>query len=228
MHCQSYEVDDESIGYRKSSRFPIVNNTGRWVRLITVRDHEMAVRALLRRHIATAWQLTIQEVYPEQLINSERGLQVHFCHRLLKQFSDVSRRIFVEPGFVDSDGTSRAPDIVVCHARSIIGVIELKYLPRGRPEYEKDLRTLEWFHSTSDDVELRNDRYMGPDRRSIKRYTLAQDAVLCWAGVYQGPGRLDVESHAVGLGRRFLCLHAVTSDNEAPKLYSSESGGDDL
>ncbi len=184
----------------------------------------MATRTLLRKHIATAWADTLREAYSEQLINSERGLQVHFCHQLLKQFSDVNRRIFVEPCFGDHDGT-RSPDIIVCHTQSIIGVIELKYYPRGRPDYKKDLQTLTWF-STRDDVELRNERYLGPKRDSLKRYNLTADAVLCWAGVYKGPGRLDVESHAEHLARSFMCLHAVTSLNEPPTLWSSERNHD--
>ena len=38
MHMRTvifYEVDDESIGYRKSSRSPIINNSDHWVLLIT-------------------------------------------------------------------------------------------------------------------------------------------------------------------------------------------------
>lgn len=180
----------------------------------------MAQRSLLRSQLARAWRQTIEVAYGEQLINSERGLQVHFCHQLLSQFKvdAVSRRIFVEPCFVDAEGQVRSPDVVICHTRSIIGVVELKYLPRVRPEYEKDLSTLQWFAKSGGEVALSNERYLGVGAQTIKKFSLASDAVLCWAGVYRAP-RAEVEAHAESLGRRFYCLHAITSPNEVPVLH---------
>lgn len=177
-------------------------------------------RSLLRSQLARAWRQTIRAGYEEQLINSERGLQVHFCHQLLSQFKgdEVSRRIFVEPCFVDAAGQVRSPDLVICHTRSIIGVVELKYLPRARPEYEKDLGTLQWFAKSSCEVTLSNQRYLGVGAQTIKKYNLASDAVLCWAGVYRAP-RAEIEAHAAPLGGRFYCLHAVTAPHEAPFLH---------
>ncbi len=179
----------------------------------------MASRSLLKKQIVEAWKETIDKVYSEQLINSERGLQVHFCHRLLSKFSDqgVSRRIFVEPCFKDSVGKSRSPDVVICHTRQIIGVLELKYLPRASPKYKKDIETLEWFGLATTELTLSNHRYLGVEATSPRKYSLARDAVLCWAGVYRKP-RVDIKL-AQSLERRFLCLHAVTSEGEPPKLF---------
>ncbi|BDT71207.1 hypothetical protein os4_07250 [Comamonadaceae bacterium OS-4] len=178
----------------------------------------MSARNPLRRHIETAWQRTIAEAYSQQLINSERGLQVHFCHRLLEEFESHQRRVFVEPCFRAQDGSVRSPDIVVCNSQRIIGVIELKYLPRMTAKYAKDLGTLNWFASARHPVEVSNDRYRGVNEIVVKRYELASDAVLCWAGVYAGP-RVDIESQALGLGSRFLCLHATTKSGRAPDIY---------
>jgi hypothetical protein len=57
---------------------------------------------------------------------------VHFVHQLLAQFDDakVKRQVFVEPCFTDSARQRHSPDLVICHSRSIIGVVELKYLPK--------------------------------------------------------------------------------------------------
>lgn len=158
------------------------------------------------------------DAYPKQLINSERGLQVHFCHRLLEAFGTHKRQLFVEPSFRCIDNTVRIPDIVVCNSQRIIGVIELKYMPRAPADFEKDLKTLQWFSSAESGVKLTNERYRGPNESQMKVYELASDAVLCWAGVYAGP-RSDIESHAKGLGARFLCLHAITASSLQPELF---------
>jgi hypothetical protein len=95
-------------------------------------------RRLLRAHLAAAWRQTIEQPYREQLINSERGLQVFFCSALMEAFKEdgVRRRLFVEPRLsVGARETRRYPDIVICNQRSVIGVVELKYLPKGRPRY---------------------------------------------------------------------------------------------
>lgn len=109
----------------------------------------------------------------------------------------------------------RSPDVVVCNSRRIIGVIELKYLPRTTPVFAKDLETLQWFASDQHPVSISNERYRGVGQDEIRKYSLAEDAVLCWAGVYTAP-RVDIERHAEALGRRFLCLHSITSANDKP------------
>jgi hypothetical protein len=146
----------------------------------------MTRRHLLRKHLFTAWHTTITNQYCDRLINSERGLQVFFCAALLQQFEKgkVMRRIFVEPRISrESAPGVLYPDIVLCNSRQIIGVVELKYVPRGLPKYAKDLRTSRNIAKV-DGITLSNDRYRGIERNRF--YTLASDAVLCWAGVYTG------------------------------------------
>ena len=99
-------------------------------------------RRLLRSHLTAAWRQTIEDSYQGQLINSERGLKVFFCAALTEAFKEdqVRRRIFVEPCLSRGAGESkRYPDIVICNQRSVIGIVELKYRPKGRAPYQKDL-----------------------------------------------------------------------------------------
>jgi hypothetical protein len=179
----------------------------------------MTHRHLLRKHLSTAWHTTITNQYCDRLINSERGLQVFFCAALLQQFEKgkVMRRIFVEPhiSMVGAPGVLY-PDIVICNSKQIIGVVELKYVPRGLPKYSKDLRTLRNI-AKADGITLSNDRYCGIERNRF--YTLASDAILCWAGVYTG-SQLKLKGRiGAGLEQRFLQLDALTVDGKNPTLY---------
>src|SRR5690606_13711830 len=79
-------------------------------------------------------------------INSERSLQASLWARLNKILPRTNRRMFIELGLSIS-GTNhqvRYPDIVICHSRSVIGISELKYLPRTRPAWQKDIATFRW------------------------------------------------------------------------------------
>ena len=44
----------------------------------------MVRRSLLRKQLAAAWTETLSPAYANRLVNSERGLQVHFCAALLR------------------------------------------------------------------------------------------------------------------------------------------------
>jgi len=159
--------------------------------------------------------------YPQQLINSERGLQHFFCKHLQCLFSEaeVDRRLFIEPRLSAQGGAIYSPDLMLCNTRRIIGVVEFKFAPRGRASAEKDLLTLTRIQSHSEGLELSNDRYRGIGDGAAKRYSLASDAILCWAGVYATSNvREKASSIASGAGRRFLGLHAITSEGEAPDL----------
>ena len=178
----------------------------------------MQKRYMLRRHIVSAWHKTVESAYSERLINSERSLQYYFCTNLLAEFrnDDVRRSIFVEPCFsCPSTRKRRSPDIIVCHTKEIIGAIELKFSPRGKPSVKKDLETLHWLASSAGAISLTNERYLGPPRLA-REYTIANDAVLCWAGIYKGP-QLSIESDP-DFEKRFLTLHALTSAGEIPKV----------
>ena len=178
----------------------------------------MHKRYMLRRHIVSAWHKTIEAAYSERLVNSERSLQHYFCANLIAEFAEakVSRSLFVEPCFsCPTTGQRRSPDIIVCHTKQIIAAIELKFLPRGRPATAKDLDTLEWLASIGGAVSLSNDRYLGKPLVN-KQYTIADDAILCWGGVYKAPEMpLEAGSH---MSKRFLALHAITKHGEEPQV----------
>lgn len=104
----------------------------------------MKQRNLIKSQIVQAWNLSINEDYCNQRINSERSLQASFWSHLNRLLSE-NRRLFIEPTM--SINTKRGikriiPDIVVCDTKKVISVIELKYLPRGQPKYKKDIENL--------------------------------------------------------------------------------------
>ena len=176
----------------------------------------MAKRQLLLGQLERAWDEMLSDAYATRLINSERGLQVHFCAALLKQFSEkaVERKVFIEPKIEFDDGKNRHPDIVICNRDRIIGVVELKYKPRGRPAVDKDINTLLRICRAKGALTLANERYLGPSKP--KKYVLAADAVLCWAGIYTGT-RLDLPPVSIEeMGDRFKRLDGLTSKSANP------------
>lgn len=190
----------------------------------------MSRRLLLRRQLYSAWKATIEGNYRAQEINSERGLQVFFCSALLSGFKEAGlrRRLFVEPRLIaGSDGSGPQPDVLICNSKNVIGVVELKYLPRAAPKIEKDLETLAWVASHGGELRISNDRYLGSNRPE-KVYSLASDAVLCWAGVHRGLNGTLSEHVAENVYPYFLELHAVTAINRNPKIVSNYRPKNDL
>jgi len=186
----------------------------------------MSDRQPLRKQLVAAWRETLRGPYMKQLINSERMLQVHFCIALMKEFNAArvtdKRRFFIEPTIhFDPEGT-RCPDLVICNSRRIIGVVELKYAPRFKPkpkDYIKDLETLGLFDRNASDVRLENERFKGGGK--VKKYPLAEDAVLCWAAIYPGR-RIEIRRpSSPTLGKRFLRLDAKTHKSMPPTIHSS-------
>ena len=181
----------------------------------------MAKRNLLRSQLQAAWQQTIRGPYADQLINSERGLQVHFCMELLRQFSsdDCTRRLFIEPGVVFDDGVHRSPDLLICNSCRIIGVVEFKYTPRMTPKVVKDLNTLCRLSLLSIDITISNARFRGEG--VPRHYSIASDAVLCWAGVHASNDFEFLRNMVDQLGGRFLCLEAVTQPESQAEIRTS-------
>lgn len=182
----------------------------------------MSNRGLLRSQVKQAWCDVIREAYAEQVINSERALQVHLGARLLDAFwaRSVNRRLFVEPNIRTGTGGARLhPDLLVCNTRQVIGVIEIKYQPHRRPQYAKDFQSLESVAWEAEDLEITNRRYRGP-RSGRQSYSLASDALFVWAGVYRAPcvriPEGGVPSH---LKKRLMVLHAVCHLDTSPTIY---------
>lgn len=181
----------------------------------------MKSRNVLRAQFWRAWSTTISKRYDSQLINSERGLQGYFCAALLDEFakSNPNRRLFIEPKLSFASGASgRHPDVVVCDTKQIVGIVELKYVPRGRPAYAKDLETLRLAVENAKTLKLSNERFRGVSVGS-RPYPLAEDAVLCWAAVYAGDA-MDLRPYFSGsdIGSRFLQLNAVTAAGKLATL----------
>lgn len=177
----------------------------------------MQQREQLCTQLSNAWRTTIESPYRDQLINSEHGLQVYFCSALLAGFyTEKNRRIFIEPTLCISGFLGRRyPDIVICNTETqqVIGVVEIKYQPRCRPSYVKDLETLELLANHSKELTISNDRFLGA-AVDDQHYRLADDVVLCWGGVYNG-GIVDLSKKVSKvLGSKFVQLHAITALNK--------------
>lgn len=166
-----------------------------------------------------AWADTIRSAYLDQVISSERALQVHFTARLMDLFweDSVKRRVFVEPKMQLDTGARVHPDLLICNSRSIIGVVELKYQPKIRPQYEKDFATFESLAAEGTNIRIENRRFRGPEGGG-GRFALSADAMYVWAGVYRGPVR-DIPGFETDIGpKQLLVLHAATSARDAPKI----------
>ena len=177
----------------------------------------MTEKTTLRAQLKRAWRVTIAE-YQQQLINSEHGLQVYFCAALHEEFKNFHRRLFIEPRLRFSDGSARHPDIVICDSKNIVGIVELKYTPRGRPgqaSLDKDMETLMHAVTDASSLQISNDRYLG-ETSSMRSYPLAENAVLCWAGVYKGKEIEKIKNES--LRKRFLQLSALTIKDAPPKI----------
>lgn len=180
----------------------------------------MPNRGLLRRQMRRAWVDTIRSAYLDQVISSERALQVHFAARLMDIFWEdgVKRRVFVEPNMRLDSGARVHPDLLICNARAIIGVVELKYQPRMRPQYQKDFATFESLAAHGTGIEIDNRRYRGPDGGG-GRFTLSANAMFVWAGVYRGPVQSIPQQLAQSLRlQTLLVLHAASRPDDEPEL----------
>lgn len=182
-------------------------------------------RNLLRKQIVQAWHEAITEDYQTQRINSERSLQASLWSRLNAILPTESRRMFIEPKLKAEVETLegqmspelRFPDIVVCDTKEVIGIVEVKYLPRARPRWRKDLKTFKWIHEEREDLFIQNVRYRGV-AVDDREYPIAEDVLFVWAGVHALCGIDLTQEIEPPLSERFLALHAETTDGAHPKI----------
>lgn len=182
-------------------------------------------RLLLRQQLEDAWRLAIEDDYQRQRINSERSLQASLWSKLNAILPTNSRRLFIEPtlkaAVKDLDGSVKQefkyPDVVVCNTREVIGIVEIKYLPRARPNWKKDLQTFSWIHNHRDQIIIQNVRYRGllADDRA---YPLAKDVLFVWAGVHVASTTPLSQHIDQRLTHHFLELHAHTKHDGHPEL----------
>lgn len=182
----------------------------------------MRQRAPLRSKIIAAWCRTIQRDYGK--INSERSLQASFWANLFRSFKRPElRQIFIEPHITLADGQIVFPDLVVCNSKTVIAVIELKYLPRTAAKFQKDLGTLQSISQQRTKIHLSNVRYQG-DQPPQREFQFAGHVLFVWAGVYSGSHPKSLieewlpETSTKGFETSFLELHALTQKNESPKV----------
>ncbi|HCN71890.1 MAG TPA: hypothetical protein DIS96_09275 [Pusillimonas sp.] len=211
-----------------------------------------STRAKLRKIISKAWVNCIEHDYPQKIINGERALQACFYHRLKLAFGELDkypkRTIFVEPKLSFSNGKRCFPDIVVCDAKKVIAVIELKFLPRGvlrrrdgeksHSGFDKDIKTLtkvaNFLSAKKDemgsvDMTIVNERYLGIKAKA-ETYQISTDGLLVWAGIYSKSDDVSVleipfvfRKKEYFEGRNWLEIHSLTENGAHPTTHQSSS-----
>ena len=186
----------------------------------------MHQRNLLRSQIIEAWQQCIAKDYRIQRINSERSLQASFWSRLNSLLLE-NRRMFIEPSIlitIKNEAKRVYPDLVICNTKEVIGVIELKYQPRVKPNYMKDVDTLSNIARYRKSISISNHRFRGKPIDE-KTYSLSKHILFVWAGVHGGIGLYANDNEPLySKGYRvlkncFLELHAETSKTSSPNIY---------
>jgi hypothetical protein len=187
----------------------------------------MYERRLLQQQITKAWRQCIEEDYCIQRINSERSLQASFWSRLNLLLSK-NRRMFIEPCLVikTNTGTLRVyPDLVICNTKAVIGIVELKYQPRAKPNHIKDLATLSNVAQHRKHISISNQRFRGQFFDETV-YSLSKHILFVWAGIHastNSTNKSSVPLYSTGydhLKGCFMELHAETTVNSLPKIYT--------
>ena len=108
---------------------------------------------------------------------------------------------------------------MVCNSRQIIGIVELKYQPRVRPTWRKDIGTFDWIEMHRDKIFVSNVRFQG-EEVDKRPYALAKDVLFVWAGIHAPwPHRIaDDDRVSPRLRGSFLELHAETCDGSEPTV----------
>jgi hypothetical protein len=179
----------------------------------------MANRSLLKKQIREAWRQSITDDYVAQRINSERSLQASLWSRLNTILPPKSRRMFIEP-CMSTPGLGkqvRYPDLVICNSREIIGIIELKYQPRAKPKWHKDIDTFHFLATHRETISISNTRFRGVVA-DARLYPLANDVLFVWAGVHASCNLVLNEHVDPILVPYFMSLHAETRLSSAPNL----------
>jgi len=179
------------------------------------------VRALIKSHIIEAWKFCVENDYKKQRINSERSLQSALWAHLYNDMPQ-NMRLFIEPTIKINGGKQITPDIVVCNKRNIISVLEIKYSPRVKPNFEKDIRNLAAIseHGGAGTVFVCNERYKGIEKDSTK-YKLPKNVLYVWAGFHT---RQKVDKYPLfsdgfeELKGRYLQLQTETDAGENPRI----------
>lgn len=180
----------------------------------------MKRRMPLRNNLEWAWN-QCQEDYNARLINSERTLQAALWANLRARLKDdpVRRhqRVFIEPAITLNDDQIIYPDLVICNSRTIIGVVEIKFLPRTKPRFSKDLKTLASLAAQQLEVPLKIDRFRG-SKPGKHHYRFAEHVLLAWAGIHGCSEEIDecrfAERNSSDFKGYYFELHGLTCSDK--------------
>lgn len=189
----------------------------------------MAKRRTLRKQIESAWAAAIESDYCSQRINSERSLQASFWSQLNQLLPPVRRRLFIEPSIgISIEGRPRIiyPDFVICNRREVIAVVELKYQPRAKPSFHKDIETLRTIAEQRSGLQLVHRRFRGLDFENTA-YPCATSMLFVWAGIHAVQSAsyssrdipLFADQHP-SLANSYLQLHAETHLDKPPAVFA--------
>jgi hypothetical protein len=115
------------------------------------------------KQIEESWCDTVSD-YNGHKVLSERTLQASLWSHL--QSKADQQYIFVEPRVKlpnTEQGKPRQiiPDLVICRSTFVIAVIELKFVPRGAPNFLTDINKLRRIYAERDSIQLHLPRFMG-------------------------------------------------------------------
>jgi hypothetical protein len=169
----------------------------------------MKHRGLLRKQITKAWNAAISQDYQRQRINSERSLQASLWSQLNSILPPKSRRMFIEPTLkIEREGTRefRIPDFVICNTKEVIGIIEIKYIPRAKPNWKKDVDTFDWICKNRNKLVVQNKRHRGVESDG-RIYPISKDLLIVWAGVHRDSDLLIKDHFKPKVSDSFLELY---------------------
>lgn len=134
-------------------------------------------------HYRDIWE-SIRETYYTGYMRVEHGLQAALYAEFRRTLSDVN--VVVEPGW-RVDGPLQHPDLVIVEGETITDIFELKFLPWGGPQFQRDIEKLLGY-LTRHQYPVRLSAYKDPDTYEDRELPLHQDVRLHFVAV----GRHDV------------------------------------
>lgn len=179
----------------------------------------MPRRSKIGNQLIEAWSRTVENDYCAGHVNSERGLQALLFANLKSVLADdgIKRHLFVEPTVRLSDGSIVRPDMMICNAREVICVLELKYVPRGKADTSKDMNSISSIARASG-LSVALERYRGPELPPLS-FDISRTVLFAWAGIHCGDSEPAPEwEHPAFKEHYFLEMHAVTSEGHVPTI----------
>ena len=182
----------------------------------------MKARNLIKNQIIKCWRKSVSEDYESQRVNSERSLQASLWSNL-NAILPKTRRIFIEPAMSikTKNGLKVVyPDIVICNTKEVISIIEIKYLPRTKANYKKDINSLSLIAESRKKISISNKRYRGNEADSTK-YSLSKNILFVWAGIHKKGKVESSELYSNGVKSLEGCyieLHALTEEKSKPSV----------